>query len=66
MDEIDASLDTYMARRVGQLILKKSQTIGAQYILVSHRPEIHESAARIIGIYSCHGFPKSFSLGFEP
>lgn len=39
--------------------------IGAQFLLVSHRPEMHEYASRMIGLYIHHDMPHAISLGFR-
>jgi hypothetical protein len=40
-------------------------TTGAQFLLVSHRPEMHEYASRMIGLYIHHDMPHAISLGFK-
>ena len=64
MDEVDAALDTSTAERLGQLLKLKASTTDTQFILVSHRPELMESAFRIIGIYLLHDMPTSISHCF--
>lgn len=51
-DEIDAALDTASARRVAEYILQQS---SAQYIVVSHKPQVYEAASCLVGLYSIEG-----------
>jgi len=47
VDEIDASLDSAATRRVALLIRDRN---GCK-IVVSHRPEMYETADRIVGLF---------------
>ncbi|GMH36925.1 hypothetical protein BSKO_04798 [Bryopsis sp. KO-2023] len=51
-DEIDCALDTTNAVRVADYIQKQS---SAQYIVVSHKPQVFERAGCLVGIYSAGG-----------
>lgn len=51
-DEIDCALDTANAGRVAQYILAQG---SAQYLVVSHKPQVFEQASCLIGVYSKHG-----------
>eukprot|EP00602_Paraphysomonas_sp_CaronLab_P005490 CAMPEP_0185023262 /NCGR_PEP_ID=MMETSP1103-20130426/5944_1 /TAXON_ID=36769 /ORGANISM="Paraphysomonas bandaiensis, Strain Caron Lab Isolate" /LENGTH=995 /DNA_ID=CAMNT_0027555767 /DNA_START=509 /DNA_END=3496 /DNA_ORIENTATION=+ len=62
MDEVDSSLDTRTAKRVGQLMQKRGKEIGAQFLLISHRPEMQEAATRVIGLYRYNGYPTTLSI----
>ena len=46
-DEVDANLDTFNVEKVAQMI--KNQSNDTQFIVVSHRPPMVESAHRTIG-----------------
>jgi chromosome segregation ATPase len=96
MDEVDASLDTATASRLGELIRKKSFSRkadeadacsgdmsavksdavsvdgsdertqlsgGSQFLIVSHRPEVQENAAHVIGVYQNGGIPSIVKVG---
>lgn len=71
LDEIDASLDSAVAFRLGRLLQYKAyqsrrHTAAAaaltavspgkvqvtQFICVSHRPELHASASRLVGVHA--------------
>lgn len=65
MDEIDASLDAYIALKVGKLVKQNSSSKLCQFIVVSHRQEIHEHASRMIGLYHYDLYPKVASLSFQ-
>ena len=47
-DEVDANLDTFNVEKVAQMI--KNQSNDTQFIVVSHRPPMIESAHRTIGV----------------
>ena len=47
-DEVDANLDTFNVEKVAQMI--KNQSNDTQFIVVSHRPPMVESAHRTIGV----------------
>eukprot|EP01041_Mallomonas_annulata_P006658 gene6658-13477_t len=61
MDEVDAALDSRTAARLGQLLREKARSTGAHFVVVSHRPELHISASRLVGLYLREGFPCSVS-----
>eukprot|EP00798_Chlamydomonas_sp_ICE-L_P004996 gene4996-34780_t len=48
-DEVDAALDTLHAGRVADYILSQAD---AQYIVVSHRPQVFERADCLVGMYT--------------
>ena len=48
LDEVDASLDTMNVERIADMI--KKQSIDTQFIVVSHRRPMIESAQRTIGV----------------
>ncbi|GLJ14483.1 hypothetical protein SUGI_0234140 [Cryptomeria japonica] len=58
-DEIDAALDTKNAQLVAEYI--KNQT-SAQYIVVSHRPQLYELATSLVGIYHYSGASTSITV----
>ncbi|GAQ89011.1 Putative acetylglucosaminyltransferase EXT1 [Klebsormidium nitens] len=47
-DEIDGSLDTKNARLIAEYIREQNT---AQYIVVSHKPEVYELARTLVGVY---------------
>jgi hypothetical protein len=49
-DEIDCALDTSAAMKVATYVSQHSKT--AQYLLVSHRPQVFEAASCLIGVYT--------------
>ena len=49
-DEIDCALDTSAAARVAAYVSQHSKT--AQYLLVSHRPQVFEAASCLVGVYT--------------
>lgn len=61
MDEIDASLDTRTVTRMGMLLRERAHEKNSQYIVVSHRPELHEFASSVTGLYIHSGVPKAFT-----
>lgn len=65
MDEVDAALDTYTSARVGGLLREKAISSGTQFILVSHRPELHIYASRVVGLYLFNGSPSCVSQCFS-
>jgi hypothetical protein len=52
-DEVDCALDTSAAARVAAYVRQQcSGTAAAQYLLVSHKPVVFESAGCLLGVYS--------------
>lgn len=47
-DEVDANLDTFNVEKIAQMV--KNQSKDTQFIVVSHRPPMVESAHRTIGV----------------
>ena len=60
-DEIDSALDAPTAKRVGTFMRNQDD---AQYLVVSHKPEIYEQAACIVGLHSCNGQPNAVTVQF--
>ncbi|PRW44928.1 nuclear condensin complex subunit isoform A [Chlorella sorokiniana] len=60
-DEIDASLDTVNAGRVAEYIAAQRAS-GAQYIVVSHKPQVYEQAGCLVGVYSRYGASHAVTL----
>ncbi|EFN58450.1 hypothetical protein CHLNCDRAFT_19988 [Chlorella variabilis] len=59
-DEIDCALDTVNAARVADYIASQQQQeagdgqgSAAQFLVVSHRPQVYERAGCLVGVYSC-------------
>ncbi len=48
-DEIDCALDAAHAARVANYILAHQ---SAQYLVVSHKPQVFERAGCLVGVYS--------------
>ncbi|KAJ7570082.1 hypothetical protein O6H91_01G106400 [Diphasiastrum complanatum] len=61
-DEVDASLDTKNAHVVADYIKNKR---SAQYIVVSHRPQVYELASTLVGVYHLFGGSASVSVSFD-
>ena len=52
-DEVDCALDTSAAARVASYVRQQcSGPSPAQYLLVSHKPVVFESAGCLLGVYS--------------
>ncbi|KAI3436873.1 hypothetical protein D9Q98_006283 [Chlorella vulgaris] len=52
-DEIDCALDTVNASRVADLIAaQQGSSGGAQFLVVSHKPQVYERAGCLVGVYS--------------
>ncbi|KAK9828821.1 hypothetical protein WJX72_002267 [[Myrmecia] bisecta] len=62
-DEIDCALDTANAARVADYIC--SQT-NAQYLVVSHKPQVYERASCLVGVYTLHNSSSAVTLQIPP
>lgn len=52
-DEVDCALDTSAAARVAAYVRQQcSGPSAAQFLLVSHKPVVFESAGCLLGVYS--------------
>lgn len=58
-DEIDSALDTSNASRVADYIASQH---GAQYLVVSHKPQVYERASCLVGVYTCQGSSTAVTL----
>ncbi|KAA6423013.1 MAG: Structural maintenance of chromosomes 4 [Trebouxia sp. A1-2] len=58
-DEIDSALDTSNASRVADYIASQH---GAQYLVVSHKPQVYERAPCLVGVYTCQGSSTAVTL----
>jgi chromosome segregation ATPase len=63
MDELDAALDASSVKRAAQLLRTKATSAhAAQYIVVSHRPQMREQCTGIIGLYRLCGSAAAISV----
>ena len=60
LDEIDAHLDPFNAEKLSDLL--KEQSIDSQFILISLRDVLIESAERIFGLYVQNGISRFVSV----
>lgn len=51
-DEVDQALDVTNAARLAKYMASQA---GAQYIAVSHKPQVFERASVLVGVYSLRG-----------
>eukprot|EP00903_Cladosiphon_okamuranus_P005634 g5600.t1 len=62
MDEIDSALDTHKVRRVAMLLAARARNGTEQCIVISHRPEMHESGSHLVGLYHCEGTARTVGV----
>ncbi|CAM9258598.1 unnamed protein product [Sphacelaria rigidula] len=65
MDEIDSALDTHKVRRVAAMLAARTSDGNEQCIVISHRPEMHERASHLLGIYHCKGTARTVGLALN-
>lgn len=63
-DEIDSALDVATAERVGAY-LRNEASGSAQYLVVSHKPEVYEQASCLIGLHSLSGRSHAITVQFD-
>ena len=63
LDEIDAALDPINSEKIGELILKYSET--SQFIVISHNDITVKKAKRLYGVVKDKGASKIFGVEFD-
>mmetsp|Transcript_3394 Transcript_3394/g.9477 ORF Transcript_3394/g.9477 Transcript_3394/m.9477 type:complete len:121 (-) Transcript_3394:70-432(-) len=81
MDEVDAALDAHAAERVAEYLLMCSKGLApvrqgvtsahpcnqpTAFIVISHKPQVFEQAACLVGVFSYRGSSAAMVAHFEP
>lgn len=62
--EIDAALDTVNVAKLGSLLRSQSLDAGTQFLVVSHRPEMWNLCASLVGVFERNGSAHTVACQF--